>query len=156
MNMYCQSAFHQLEVVIASLSEIIGQLTEEDMQLRPTRGKYSIGELLAHIATIPAADGYITEGASKEKMERFYETVNMKSKDEILDHLFHNFAQLKAQFEYYTEEELQEETTSWWDVRYTRYEWLVQIVAHMYHHRGQLQAMLVHSYNKDLEVLLFE
>ncbi|WP_226585491.1 DinB family protein [Halobacillus litoralis] len=156
MNMYCQSAFHQLEVVIASISEMVGQLSEEDLQLRPTEGKYSIGELLEHIAAIPAADGHITEGASKEEMQRFYETINMKTKQEILDKLFHHFSQLKAQFEHYTEEHLFTETTSWWGVTYTRYEWLIQIVAHMYHHRGQLQSTLVHSYKKDLEVILFE
>ena len=61
MNMYCQSAFHQLEVVIASISEIVGQLTEEELALRPTEEKYSIGELLEHLSIIPAADGKIAE-----------------------------------------------------------------------------------------------
>ncbi|MEH7803874.1 DinB family protein, partial [Bacillus pumilus] len=28
--------------------------------------------------------------------------------------------------------------------------------AHVYHHRGQLHAMLVHCYNKDLKILMFE
>ncbi|GEN55044.1 DinB family protein [Halobacillus faecis] len=156
MNMYCQSAFHQLEIVIASISEMVGQLSEEDLTLRPTEGKYSIGELLEHIAAIPAADGHITEGASKAEMEHFYETGSMKTKDEILERLFENFAQLKTQFENYTEEHLYTETTSWWGVTNTRFEWLVQTVAHMYHHRGQLHAMLVHTYKKDPEILLFE
>jgi uncharacterized damage-inducible protein DinB len=156
MNMYCQSAFHQLEIVIASISEMVGQLSEKDLDLRPTEGKYSIGELLEHIATIPAADGHITEGASKEQMERYYETVAMNTKEEIMDRLFENFSQLKAQFENYTEEHLYTETTSWWGVTNARFEWLIQIVAHMYHHRGQLHAMLVHNYRKDLEILLFE
>ncbi|MGP4063248.1 DinB family protein [Halobacillus litoralis] len=156
MNMYCQSAFHQLEIVIASISEMVGQLSEEDLKLRPTPGKYSIGELLEHIASIPAADGHIAEGASKEEMERFYETISMSSKEEILDKLFEHFSQLKAQFENYTEEHLYTESTSWWGVTNKRYEWLLQIVAHMYHHRGQLHAMLVHTYKKDPEILLFE
>lgn len=156
MNMYCQSAFHQIEIVIASISEMVGQLSEKDLDLRPTEGKYSIGELLEHIATIPTADGHIADGASKEQMERYYETVTMKTKEEIMDRLFENFSQLKAQFENYTEDHLYTKTTSWWGVTNTRFEWLVQTVSHMYHHRGQLHAMLVHTYQKDPEILLFE
>lgn len=80
MNMYCQSAFHQLEIVIASISEMVGQLSEDDLKLRPTEGKYSIGELLEHIAVIPAADGAIIEERSKDEMEQFYESISLKKK----------------------------------------------------------------------------
>ncbi|KHE67038.1 DinB family protein [Halobacillus sp. BBL2006] len=156
MNMYCQSAFHQLEIVIASISEIVGQLEEEDLALRPTKGKYSIGELLEHIAIIPAADGRIIEESSEQEMSDFYESLQAGTKEDILQNLFNHFAILKTQYENYSEEQLFTETTSWWGVTYTRFEWLLQIVSHMYHHRGQLHAMLVHSYNKDPEILLFE
>ncbi|WJE16066.1 DinB family protein [Halobacillus sp. ACCC02827] len=156
MNMYCQSAFHQLEIVIASISEMVGQLSEDDLKLRPTEGKYSIGELLEHIAVIPAADGAIIEERSKDEMEQFYESISLKKKEDILEKLFEHFSQLKFQFELYTEEHLYTETTSWWGVSHTRFEWLLQIIAHMYHHRGQLHAMLVHTYKKDPEIMLFE
>ena len=156
MNMYCQSAFHQLEIVIASISEMVGQLEEEDLSFRPTDGKYSVGELLEHIATIPAADGHIANEASEEDMRTFYETISLQTKTDILEKLFEHFSQLKAQFENYTEDHLFTETTSWWGVTYTRFGWLLEIVAHMYHHRGQLHAMLVHVYKKDPEIMLFE
>ncbi|WP_101846773.1 DinB family protein [Halobacillus sp. Marseille-P3879] len=156
MNMYCQSAFHQLEIVIASLSEIIGQLKEEDLLFRPTAGKYSVGELLQHLAMIPAADGRIAEGATEEEMRQFYRSVSFHSKEDISNTLFDHFAQLKFQYEHYTEEHLFTEITSWWDVTYTRFEWLLEIVAHMYHHRGQLHSMLVHNSKLDPEIMLFE
>ena len=41
-------------------------------------------------------------------------------------------------------------------VTYSRYEWSLEIVAHLYHHRGQLHAMLVHCNGKDPKVPLFE
>ncbi|MGI8316392.1 DinB family protein [Halobacillus mangrovi] len=156
MNMYCQSAFHQLEVVIASISEIVGQLEEEDLHFRPTKGKYSVGELLEHIAIIPAADGRVLEEASEVQMKNFYQSFHPRTKDEILNRMFDHFSLLRTQYENYSEDHLFTETTSWWGVTYTRFEWLLQIVAHMYHHRGQLHAMLVHTYNKDPEILLFE
>ncbi|TGB01933.1 DinB family protein [Halobacillus salinus] len=156
MNMYCQSAFHQLEVVIASISEMVGQLNEEDLSFRPTVGKRSIRELLEHIASIPLADGHIANEATQEEMETFYASISLNTKDEILETLFDHFSQLKIQFENYTEDQLFTETTSWWGVTYTRFGWLLQIIAHMYHHRGQLHAVLVHVYEKDPEIMLFE
>ncbi|UOR10456.1 DinB family protein [Halobacillus amylolyticus] len=156
MNLYCQGAFHQLEVVIASLSEIIGQLKDEDLFFRPTQEKFSIGEILTHLAIIPAADGKVLEEATEEDMIAFYSSVTLTTTSEISETLYEHFALLKTQFESYTEQHLFTQTTSWWGVTYTRYEWLLEIIAHMYHHRGQLHAMLVHTYNKDPEVLLFE
>ncbi|MDX8367074.1 hypothetical protein SLH52_17980 [Cytobacillus sp. IB215665] len=47
-------------------------------------------------------------------------------------------------------------TTSYWGVTYTRFDWLLEIVAHLYHHRGQLHATLVHYYKQDPNILLFE
>ncbi|MCA0972528.1 DinB family protein [Halobacillus litoralis] len=156
MNMYCQSAFHQLEIVIASVSEMIGQLDHEDLSFRPTEGKRSIGELIEHIATIPAADGHISNEATEEEMKAFYSSISLKTKDEMLEALFDHFSQLKVQFENFTEDQLFTETTSWWGVTYTRFGWLLQILSHMYHHRGQLHAILVHNYEKDPEIMLFE
>ncbi|MCP3031796.1 DinB family protein [Halobacillus sp. A1] len=156
MNKYCDSAFHQLEIVIASLSEILGQLKDEDLDFRPTKGKFSIGELLEHLATIPAADGRVAEGAAESDIQAFYESISLKTTEEISATLYEHFAQLKFQYESYTEEHLFTEITSWWDVTYTRFEWLLEIIAHMYHHRGQLHAMLVHTYEKDPEIMLFE
>ncbi|GGF34181.1 hypothetical protein GCM10010954_36570 [Halobacillus andaensis] len=156
MNMYCQSAFHQLEIVIASLSEILGQLKDEDLSFRPSDGKYSVGELLEHLAMIPAADARIAEGATEEEMKLLYDSVSLQTKEEISHALFEHFAQLKFQYEHYTEDHLFTEITSWWDVTYTRFEWLLEIVAHMYHHRGQLHAILVHTFKLDPEIMLFE
>ncbi|WP_163528220.1 DinB family protein [Halobacillus ihumii] len=156
MNIYCQNAFHQLEVVIASLSEIIGQLSEEDLTFRPTQGKFSVGETLAHLAMIPIADGKVLEESSEEDMITLYSSITLTTKSEISEALYEHFSLLKEQFDSYSEKELFTQTTSWWGVTYTRFEWLLEIIAHMYHHRGQLHAMLVHTYNKDPEVLLFE
>ncbi|UOQ44472.1 DinB family protein [Halobacillus salinarum] len=156
MNMYCQSAFHQLEIVIASISEMAGQLNSEDLDFRPAPGKRSIGELLTHLATIPASDGKIAEEATKEEMEAFYRSISLPTISDILEAMFTHFSQLKTQYENYTEDHLYTETSSWWGVTYSRFEWLLEIVAHMYHHRGQLHAMLVLLNKKDPEVLLFE
>ncbi|GIN59848.1 hypothetical protein J8TS2_41670 [Lederbergia ruris] len=89
-------------------------------------------------------------------MEEFYSDVSYKALASIKEGLRTNFKALKNEYLNLSEEELKMETTSYWGVTYTRYEWLLEILAHIYHHRGQLHAMLVHCYHQDPNILLFE
>ncbi|MGA4466836.1 DinB family protein [Bacillus bombysepticus] len=154
--MNCENVLHQIEVAVKSVIEIIGNLEEDDLQKRPTPNKHSIGELLEHIAVICAADWRISKEATQEEMENFYSEVSYKTLDSIKDGLLTNFESLKNKYINLSEAELLSQTTSYWDLTYTRSEWLLEILAHVYHHRGQLHAMLVHCYNKDPKILMFE
>ncbi|WP_299091531.1 DinB family protein [uncultured Metabacillus sp.] len=154
--MNCLPVFHQIEVAVKTVLEIIDTLEEDDLQKRPTPNKHSIGELLEHIAIICEADWRISNEATQEEMEYFYSTVSYKTIDSIKHGLLTNFESLKNHYLTLPEEVLLSKATSYWGLTYTRYEWLLEIVAHMYHHRGQLHAMLVHCCNKDLKILMFE
>lgn len=154
--MYYDSVFHQIEIAINTLIKIIDKLEEEDLQKRPTLNKQSIGELLEHIAIICEADWLISNEATKEDMEDFYSKASYKTLESIKNGLINNFNSLKNNYMKLSNEELLSQTTSYWGVTYTRYEWLLEILAHVYHHRGQLHAILIHSYQKDPEILMFE
>ncbi len=156
MNSYCGYALHQIRVAIDSLVELVDCLEEYDLQLRPTAAKHSIGELLEHITTICKADYFIANGAKQEEMATFYSTVSLTSKVEIKVALLSNYIFLQERFMEFDEEELHKEMTSYWGVTYSWYEWLLEITAHLYHHRGQLHSMLVHCYGMDLNARLFE
>jgi len=147
---------HQIRVAINSLVELVDCLEEHDLQQRPTAAKHSIGELLEHIATVCRADYYIAYGANQEDMATFYSTVSLTSKVKIKEALLSNYTFLQERFMEFNEEELHVEMTSYWGTTYSRYEWLVEITAHLYHHRGQLHSILVHCYSMDLKVQLFE
>jgi len=136
--------------------ELVDCLEEHDLRLRPTAAKKSIGELLEHIATVCRADYYIADGADQEEMATFYSTVSLTSKVKIKEALLSNYTFLHESFMEFNEEELHMEMTSYWGVTYSWYEWLVEIMVHLYHHRGQLHAILVHYYEMDLNVQLFE
>ena len=135
---------------------MIDKLEESDLEKRPTPNKHSIGELLEHMALICKADSLISDGVSQEEMTAFYSSVSYENINDIKIDLQTNYQLLEEKFMKFTENELQKETTSFWGVTYTRFEWLLEIVAHIYHHRGQLHAMLVHCYEKDPKVPLFE
>lgn len=156
MNNYCNSALHQIKVAVTTIVEMIEKLDENDLLKRPTPSKHSLGELLEHIAIICKADSLILDGASQDKMSKFYSSISYKSLNEIKEALIKNHQMLEDKFMTFTEVELHEEISSYWGVTYSRFEWLLEIVAHMYHHRGQLHSMLVHCYGIDPKVPLFE
>ncbi|MBX4151253.1 DinB family protein [Paenibacillus sp. FSL W7-1279] len=156
MNSYCTYALHQIEVAVISVVAIIDRLDESDLLVQPTEDKHSVGELLKHIAVICRADFYISGGATQEEMDAYYEGVSLNNLKDIQAELLSSYSHLEQAFRDMTEEELHQEKTSYWGVTYSRYEWLLEIVAHLYHHRGQLHAMLVHCNGKDPKVPLFE
>lgn len=156
MNAYCEGAFHHIKVAVATLIEIIDTLEEADLAKRPTAGKYSVGELLEHLVLLFEADWRISNQATKEEMEAFYATSSYSTLPEIKQGLLQNYESLKNHYSRLSAQDLQEEFTSHWGAVYTRYEWLLEILAHVYHHRGQLHAMLTHCLGKDPEILMFE
>ena len=156
MNLYCKSAINQIKIAITTIIEIIDKLEETDFKKRPTVNKHSIGELLEHIAIICRADLLIANGATQDEMNQFYSTVTHENLREIRDVLINNFQLLEKSYLNYTDGELHQTITSFWGVTYSRYEWLLEILAHIYHHRGQLHAVLVHCYGKDPKISMFE
>jgi len=156
MNTYCKSSLNQIKIALTTTIEIMEKLDESDLLKRPSADKHSIGELLAHIANICRADLLIANGATQNEMNQFYSSVDYRGINEIKTGILNNFKLLEDRYLNYSEVELQQKITSFWGVSYSRYEWLLEMIAHVYHHRGQLHAMLVHYYNKDPKVLLFE
>ncbi|MEK4115190.1 DinB family protein [Paenibacillus sp. FSL W8-0919] len=156
MNTFCTYALHQIEVAVLSVVAIIDKLTEEDLFVRPTADKHSVGELLKHIAVICRADFLISGGATQEEMSAYYAGVSLNNLKDIQAELLTSYSYLAQAFHEMSDEELHREVASYWGATYTRYEWLLEILAHLYHHRGQLHAMLVHCNGKDPKVPLFE
>ncbi|WP_081415240.1 DinB family protein [Ectobacillus panaciterrae] len=156
MNAYREGVFNQINVLIQTILSIVDKLEESDLEKRPTENKYSIGELLKHIATICEADLLISDEKTSEEMDKYYSIKLIKSKEEIKEELITNYNLLKERYTAYTENELLQKKTAYWGVTYTRYEWLLYILAHLYHHRGQLHGILVHFYKQDPNILLFE
>lgn len=156
MNPYVKSALHQIEVANDTIIKIIETLEESDLMKRPTADKHSIGELLKHIAMICHADLLISEGASGEEMAGFYSSAALNNLHDIKEALIKNHIILSERFSQFNEKELHQEMTSYWGTVYTRYEWLLEMAVHLYHHRGQLHAILVHCYKKDPGVMMFE
>ncbi|MGN7386361.1 DinB family protein [Sporosarcina sp. SAFN-015] len=156
MNSYVKTTLNQISIAVRSIADMMDKLELSDLVIQPTENKFSIGQVVAHISLICQADLLISDEASEEQMSTFYSSNRLQTLLEMKDALLANLALLENRYLEYTEEELMQTTTSYWGVSYTRFEWLLEISSHLYHHRGQLHAMLVHCVGKDPEVVLFE
>ncbi|MDN4494470.1 DinB family protein [Ureibacillus aquaedulcis] len=147
----------QMDLAVESIIKLIDTLKEEDLAIKPTQEKWSIGELLSHMSVLCKADFLIGAGASEEELERFYvEAEPEANKNAITEALVQNYQYLKEGIASLTEEELLRETTSFFGVTHSRYEWLLDTQAHLFHHRGQLHSMIVHVLKREPNVRLFE
>lgn len=156
MNAYVKATLNQISVAVKSTADMMDKLEPSDLKVQPTENKLSIGQLIAHMSLICKADMLISDEASEEQMSTFYSSNPLQTLSGMKEALLANFDFLENRYHEYTEEELIQMTTSYWGVSYTRFEWLLEISSHLYHHRGQLHAMLVHCMGKDPEVALFE
>ncbi len=156
MSPCCEQVFHQLELVVASTVELISSIEESDWEIRPTDGKFSIGELIGHLALICEADLRIANGASESEMSSFYGSKPLPSKEQAIIELMYGFERLKNVYLPLSEGQLQKMHTAYWGVSYSRFEWLLEMLVHLTHHRGQLHSMIVHSLGKDPKTALFE
>lgn len=147
--------FNQLNIAIQSLITMSEQFTEEELAISPITNKRSIMEIFRHIAVICRADHVISCEATEDEMCEFYNRNEPNTLQEIRVHLSENYLYLYQVYAEYTKEQLFESKTSYWGVSYTRYEWLIEIVSHVYHHRGQLHSLLAQNIRDPL-VSLFE
>lgn len=87
-------------------------LSDEDLPIRPTQRKHSIGELLSHLALLPKADWLIASEATEETMAEFYRNNGLHTLEEIKSMLVSNVAWLEAEILHLTETEMQKTTTA--------------------------------------------
>ncbi|MGV2644718.1 DinB family protein, partial [Clostridium perfringens] len=105
MLSFCTYALHQIEVAIVSIVAIIDKLDEADLLVKPTEGKYSVGELLKHIAVICRADFHISGGATQEEMSTYYASVSINNLKELQAELLSSYSYLEQALREMTEEE---------------------------------------------------
>lgn len=155
MNMYLSSTIHQIRIAMDSVIEMMEQLNETELTTCPISGKRTYQELLAHISLICHADLLIMKEATIEEMNSFYESHSLHRAAEMKEALKRSYQVLVDAFSHYSEAELNEVKTSYWGVSYTRYEWLLEILCHLNHHRSQLHTWMSIS-GREPKVQLFE
>ncbi|PQZ53992.1 MULTISPECIES: DinB family protein [Bacillus] len=153
--MFVQSALHQLKVAIDSSIHMINQCNENDLKIRPIQDKRSLFVMCTHLSLICHADLLILNGITEKELHTFYIEHTPKTIAQMQKTLTEGYNLLSKTFLSYSNEELSEVMTAYWGISYSRFEWLLEIVAHLYHHRGQIHILLCEHIH-DPKISLFE
>ena len=152
--MFVQSALHQLKVAIDTSIDMLNQYSENDLKIQPIHSKRSLFEMCAHLSLICHADLLILNGIPEKITYLLYRTYPV-TVAHMQQTMIEGYNLLSKTFLSYSQIELAEVMTAYWGISYSRFEWLLEIVAHFYHHRGQIYILLC-EHMKDPRIPLFE
>ncbi|RLQ95402.1 DinB family protein [Falsibacillus albus] len=138
MSAFIQNTLHQIDVTVKSIDQLFHMIDPQDWPSVPFQNKFTLGELASHISLILKADLMIANGASQKEMNHFYDNANTRTVRECQVQLTDGQQRLIQFYTGQAEEELFKKTTSYWGTTYTRFEWLLEILVHLTHHREQL------------------
>ncbi|QWG33259.1 DinB family protein [Bacillus mycoides] len=153
--MFVPSALNQVKIAIDTSIQILNQYTESDLKIQPIESKRSLFEMCTHLSLICHADLLILNGITEKELHTFYIEQTPETITQMQQTMIQGYDLLSKTFLSYSNEELAEIMTAYWGISYSRFEWLLEIVAHFYHHRGQIHVLLV-EHIKDPKISLFE
>jgi uncharacterized damage-inducible protein DinB len=152
--MYINSVLNQLKIAVDSTVIMFEKIEEKNLISKSLGHKRSIHDLCEHISLIIPADILILNGGTEIEMREFYNENSRKSIKEMKEQLITNFTYLEELYNSFTMDELSEIKKAYWEVSYSRYEWLLEILVHFYHHRAQLHMLIAEHI--DVDIRLFE
>ncbi|KAB2452170.1 DinB family protein [Bacillus sp. CH126_4D] len=153
--MFVQSALHQLQVAVDTSIQMLNQYKEEELKMQPIHSKRSLFEMCTHLSLICHADLLILNGITEKQLYTFYKERRPETITQMQLTMIQGYDLLSKTFLSYSNEQLAEIKTAYWVISYSRFEWLLEIVAHFYHHRGQIHIILC-EHTKDPHIPLFE
>jgi len=153
--MVVQSALHQLKVAVDTSIQMLMQYKEDELKIHPIHSKRSLFEMWAHLSLICHADLLILNGITEKQLHTFYKEQTPETITQMQQTMIQGYDLLSKTFLSYSNEQLAEMKTAYWGISYSRFEWLLEIVAHFYHHRGQIHILLC-EHMKDPNIPLFQ
>lgn len=153
--MFVPSALNQVKIAIDTSIQILNQYTESDLKIKSIESKQALFEMCTHLSLICHADLLILNGITEKDLHTFYIEQTPETITQIQQTMIQGYDLLSKTFLSYSNEELAEIMTAYWGISYSRFEWLLEIVAHFYHHRGQIHILLC-EHVKDPNIPLFQ
>lgn len=153
--MFVESALHQLKVAVDTSIQMLNQYNEDTLKIRPIHSNRSVFEMCAHLSLICHADLLIFNGITEKQLHTFYKEQTPETITQMQQMMIQGYNLLSKTFLSYSNEQLAEVMTAYWGVSYSRFEWLLEILSHFYHHRGQIHIILC-EHMKDPRIPLFE
>lgn len=148
--------FEELTLITNTTAGLIRKISAEDWTYQPRENMRSLLELVQHLVAIPAVDLLILQEKNREEVNSL-EAVFAQDRDpeSLINRMTQDLDKLKAYMEALSDEDfLYKKTTPFYLPHGTEQaKWLIEIVTHAQHHRGQLFTYLK---TKGYEVNMFD
>jgi uncharacterized damage-inducible protein DinB len=155
-NVMKQYLFEELTLIVNTTAGLIRKISPEDWSYQPRENMRTLLELVQHLVAVPAVDLLILQEKSEDEA-RSLEAVFAEDRDaeSMFKRMEQGFSELKSYMEDLSEEDfLHKKTTPFYLPHSTaQAKWLIEIVTHTQHHRGQLFTYLK---TKGYEVNMFD
>ena len=134
---------HQLRAVAGTSAHLLGLCPRDRLEHRPGEGMRSLGELADHFAAQPLVDLATLQGSSAEVAETIEETLHSGRPGERVEIFERGIRAAVEYFESMPEKEFETKATrAHYGAANTQDVWLLELIGHVYHHRGQLYVYL--------------
>ncbi|MDH4617345.1 DinB family protein [Brevibacillus sp. AY1] len=148
--------FEELTLITNTTAGLIRKISAEDWTYQPRENMRSLLELVQHLVAIPAVDLLILQEKNQDEV-RILEALFADDNDpeSLINRMTQDLDKLKAYMEALSDEDfLYKKTTPFYLPHGTEQaKWLIEIVTHAQHHRGQLFTYLK---TKGYEVNMFD
>ncbi|MFC4598659.1 DinB family protein [Cohnella hongkongensis] len=137
-----QLLFEELELIVRTSSNLFGKIKAEHWAYRPAANMRSLLELAQHLAGVPAVDLLILQEKIQEEVRELEARIEADGgdADKLAAWMASGQADLKRYMESLSNEDFLRKKTKpfYLDHGVTQAKWLIEIVTHAQHHRGQL------------------
>jgi len=133
----------QLTAVAGTAAYLLGLCPRDKLEHRPGEGMRSLGELADHFAAQPLVDLAVMQGTPVEVAETIEETLHSGRPSEWVEIFERGIRATVEYFESMPEDEFETKMTrAHYGTAKTQALWLLEMIGHVYHHRGQLYVYL--------------
>ncbi|MEN8149524.1 MAG: DinB family protein [Planctomycetota bacterium] len=134
---------HQLQAVGQSSATLLGLCPRDRLEFLPGEGMRSLGELADHAAAQPLVDLAILQGTSAEVTQTIEETLHTGRPQEWVDIYERGIRAVVEYFESMPEDDFETRSTrAHYGTARPQSVWLLDLITHAYHHRGQVYVYL--------------
>jgi Uncharacterized protein conserved in bacteria len=134
--------FEELELIVRTSSNLFAKIKVEHWAYRPAANMRSLLELAQHLAGVPSVDLLILKEASQEEVRQLETRIEAdgEDSDKLAAWMGSGMADLKRYMDSLSDEDFLRKKTKPFYLEHglAQAKWLIEIVTHAQHHRGQM------------------
>ncbi len=133
----------RLRAVAETCTDLLAACPRHRLDFRPGPGVRSLHELADHFAAVPLVDLAVLQGNPKQVAGAIEDALHGAGPDDWVDVFARGVRAVRDYFAGLTEEEFESRSTrAHYGTARPQCVWLVELIGHLFHHRGQLYAWL--------------